>query len=196
MSSEDNLQIDEIFHSDFLTDRTHQERLLLLVWCGIALLITRAGFIPTKITALGIDYNACHQQALRAVILSVLGYFLLAFVVHAIADTYRWKKNIQLAKQAGAKKGMAMQVDRVSKLQPGSSTPFDHLTPAQKKIEVERKKGFLRMYVEAEAGENASKFHIISVKQRVVFDLFFPVLFAFITAPLVWTAQLPPVSGC
>lgn len=67
------------------------ERRLLLGVSTLSIFVTRVGLIPTKISALGIDFAPSDQHALLNVMACVVVYFLFAFVIYAFSDYLLWK---------------------------------------------------------------------------------------------------------
>jgi hypothetical protein len=53
---------------------------------AIGIVIVKAGLIPTKISALGVDFSQADQRTLLWVLLGVVAYFLVMFVVYALSD--------------------------------------------------------------------------------------------------------------
>lgn len=80
---------------DPLSDPSRRERKALLGASLLALAMTKAGLIPTEISAFGIKTSALDQSALFLLIALVTAYFLVAFVIYAGSDFIAWR--IQLA---------------------------------------------------------------------------------------------------
>jgi hypothetical protein len=82
---------------DPLSEVIRKERVYLLGTSIVGIAILKTGLIPTKITALGIEFRGADQ----AIFLSLLGlvvlYFLAAFVVYAISDFLAWWEGYQAA---------------------------------------------------------------------------------------------------
>src|SRR6267142_5712600 len=77
---------DEIRVSDPLSPVTRSERRTLLAVSAIGIIIVKAGFVPTKISALGIEFSETNQVILVRTIAAVILYFLIAFVIYGITD--------------------------------------------------------------------------------------------------------------
>lgn len=84
---------------DYLTDPlsplTRAERRNLLFASFVGVLISKAGLVPTKISAFGIDLSAPQQSAFTFVTSLVVIYFLIAFVSYALPDFLTWRKKHQ-----------------------------------------------------------------------------------------------------
>lgn len=52
--------------------------------------LVRTGLVPTKIEALGVEFDKANQQALLGIIAVVTLYFFAAFVFYAAADILAW----------------------------------------------------------------------------------------------------------
>ena len=76
---------------DPLTEISRRERRNLLATSAVALMIVITGFVPTKISALGVEFSAADQRGLLWVLALVVFYFLLAFVVYALTDFVTWR---------------------------------------------------------------------------------------------------------
>ena len=69
-----------------MTDLTLRGRRSLLAVCAIALIIATTGLVPTRITALGIEFSAADQQTMLTILALGIAYFFLAFVVYSAGD--------------------------------------------------------------------------------------------------------------
>lgn len=76
---------------DPLGDVTRQERKMLLRVSIVGVLIAKAGLVPSKISTLGIELNATHQQYFQVILASVVVYFLFAFVLYGFSDFLSWR---------------------------------------------------------------------------------------------------------
>lgn len=56
----------------------------------LSIAMTHAKLIPTKISALGVDFDQTNQERLLLIIAFVVGYYLLAFLIHGLADFSVW----------------------------------------------------------------------------------------------------------
>lgn len=76
----------DILLSDFLADNTLKIRRWLLVLTVVSLYISTAKMVPTKISALGIEFSALNQQQFLKISSYVLMYFLISFTIYACID--------------------------------------------------------------------------------------------------------------
>jgi hypothetical protein len=81
----------EDFHKDFLSERTYRERHVLLVWSAIVLAIVLTGLVPSKISALGIEFSLASQKTMFWLMAALIVYLLLSFLIHAWADLVAYK---------------------------------------------------------------------------------------------------------
>jgi len=81
--------------SDPLSEITRKERrnLLFATIAGIA--IAAMNMVPTKLSALGIDFSPPAQYSFLLLVAVVVVYFLLAFVTYGLADFFIWRKQYQ-----------------------------------------------------------------------------------------------------
>jgi hypothetical protein len=80
----------EVSIRDPLSSLARKERRYLLI-CGLlAIAVARAGLLPTKITALGIEFSPGDQLVLVRLLLAVMVYFLISFLVCGGADVSAW----------------------------------------------------------------------------------------------------------
>lgn len=63
----------------------------MLAVSGIGLLVAWAGLVPTKISALGIEFNQTEQRNLKISLAVVIAYFAVAFALYAWADFLAWR---------------------------------------------------------------------------------------------------------
>lgn len=71
---------------DPLSELTRKERRALLTASAIGLTITTAGILPTKVSALGIEFSITDQASLLWAGMFVILYFLYAFVSYSVVD--------------------------------------------------------------------------------------------------------------
>jgi hypothetical protein len=77
---------------DPLSEVTRKERRMLLGTCLLGVGLVKTGLVPTKIAALGVEFDKANQQALLFLLAVVAVYFLLAFVIYAAADFLAWRR--------------------------------------------------------------------------------------------------------
>jgi hypothetical protein len=76
---------------DPLSDVTRRERKFLLGTSAIAIIVSQTGMVPSKVSALGIDFEAADQAALLRVFAAVIAYFFAAFVIYGCSDYLHWR---------------------------------------------------------------------------------------------------------
>ncbi len=81
----------EVTLLDPLSNVTRAERRSLLAVSAVALATRYAGLVPTKISALGIEFQQADQQRLLWSLAGLVAYFLLAFAAYALSDFVAWK---------------------------------------------------------------------------------------------------------
>jgi len=167
------------FHEDLLSERTYSDRRNLLVIAAVSLVIAKTGLLPTKITALGIEFSQIQQQAMLTILAAFLAYFVATFVVHAVADYYAWRKKQEVAALASVGKRMGMQFDRLSKESERGSFAVlvGKLDELDRKNEMDRRR---KMYLEiTDARQRGPKgAYGISIWARATYDLAIPLLLA------------------
>ena len=84
-------QLHEMNFLDFLSPITRQERKALLAVSALGILISYTGLIPTRISALGVDFEKTDRRALLAMLALTIVYFLLTFCIYAMADFVAWR---------------------------------------------------------------------------------------------------------
>jgi hypothetical protein len=77
---------------DPLSEVTRKERRMLLGVGILAITLVKTGLVPTKISALGVEFDKANQEALFAMLALVTLYFLAAFVIYAAADFLAWRR--------------------------------------------------------------------------------------------------------
>jgi hypothetical protein len=91
--ADENFQ--DILLSDPLGDATRKERRSLLIISIIGITITKTGLVPSKISAIGIEFAETDKQTLLAILAIVTFYFLIAFLVYAISDFLAWRRALR-----------------------------------------------------------------------------------------------------
>jgi hypothetical protein len=67
--------------------------LLAISLLGVGLVKT--GLVPTKIAALGVEFDKTSQKALLFLVAVVAAYFLVAFLIYALADFLAWRRALR-----------------------------------------------------------------------------------------------------
>jgi hypothetical protein len=86
-----NLLPSDIRLRDPLTEVTRKERRLLLGISAIGIVIVKTGLVPSKLSALGIEFGAADQQALITCLGVVVVYFFVSFLIYAASDLAAWR---------------------------------------------------------------------------------------------------------
>ncbi len=80
----------EALLGDFLADNTVKLRRWLLGLTAVSFYMSKAHMVPTKISALGIEFSGVNQQQFLKISGYILLYFLCSFLVYALIDLSRW----------------------------------------------------------------------------------------------------------
>ncbi len=80
----------EIKLSDPLSEVARRERKFLLASSILGIAMVKAGIVPSKISALGIEFAKTDQNLLLSVIGIIILYFLVAFLIYAASDIIIW----------------------------------------------------------------------------------------------------------
>lgn len=94
---------------DPLSDVTRKERVYLLAVSTIGIAIVKTGLVPSRISALGIQFDAANQNALLLLLGIVAAYFLSAFVIYAVADFFAWLEDYRTV--VGARRLLEKQMN-------------------------------------------------------------------------------------
>jgi hypothetical protein len=76
---------------DPLSEVTRNERRFLLGVSIIAIALVRTGLVPSKISALGIEFSQTDQKSLFSVLALITSYFVAAFALYASSDFIAWR---------------------------------------------------------------------------------------------------------
>ncbi|WP_395736000.1 hypothetical protein [Prosthecobacter sp.] len=93
----------EIRLRDPLTEVSRKERTALLGVGTLGIIVAKTGFVPSKISALGIDFSVTDQQMLYRALTGVIGYFVVAFMLYAASDFVAWRVAWMNAMRAATK---------------------------------------------------------------------------------------------
>lgn len=80
------------FLGDPLSAISRLERRNLLIASTVGLLVGHVGLVPTRISALGLEFDAPAQNAFLVVLALVIAYMASAFFIYATADFFIWRK--------------------------------------------------------------------------------------------------------
>lgn len=81
----------EIRLRDPLTEVSRKERAALLGIATIGIIVAKTGFVPSKISTLGIDFSFTDQKMLYRAMAGIIGYFVVAFILYAASDFVAWR---------------------------------------------------------------------------------------------------------
>jgi len=81
--------------NDPLSEVTRKERRALLGVSALGMAMSATGLIPTKISALGIEFPPAEQASFVWAIMGVILFYLIAFMVYAWSDYITWKIELQ-----------------------------------------------------------------------------------------------------
>lgn len=87
----------QILLKDPLSEVTRKERRTLLGVSAIGILMVETGLVPTKISALGIEFSLAERAALLKALAAVVIYFLAAFFLYAGSDFLAWRLSLYSA---------------------------------------------------------------------------------------------------
>ncbi|MFT3960444.1 hypothetical protein [Propionivibrio sp.] len=90
-------EADIIRVTDPLTPYTRSVRKSLLISSVIAMAVAKTGFVPTKISALGLEFSQADRGAMLWLVGAVVAFFLISFLVSAFGDFMAWRMS-QMAK--------------------------------------------------------------------------------------------------
>jgi len=76
---------------DPLSEVTRKERKFLLGISIISITLVKAGIVPTKFSALGVEFGKTDQQSLLWILGLITLYFLIAFFIYASSDFLAWR---------------------------------------------------------------------------------------------------------
>lgn len=81
---------------DPLSEVTRRERRSLLGVSALSIAMSITHLIPTKISALGVEFPPTEQGLFLLVVAGVVIFYLLAFIVYAWADYINWKTELHM----------------------------------------------------------------------------------------------------
>lgn len=76
---------------DPLSRVTRNERRALLALSAAGIVIAKTGLVPSKISALGIEFSQADQKSLLRVFAIIVIYFLVGFFIYAASDFVAWR---------------------------------------------------------------------------------------------------------
>ncbi len=78
--------------ADPLSAIARVERRNLLLAATLAILIAHVNLVPTRMSALGLEFAPPAQASFLLITALVVGYFIVAFATYAVADLFVWRK--------------------------------------------------------------------------------------------------------
>ncbi len=89
---------EQTFHlkllKDPLREETRKERRNLLGTSAVGIVMVKTGLIPTKISALGIEFSDTNRVTLLRILAGITVYFLVAFIIYAISDFWAYRVEV------------------------------------------------------------------------------------------------------
>jgi hypothetical protein len=85
------LKVERIKVANPLSDETRGARKALLGISAASIAIVHLGLLPTRISALGIDFSATDRSVLLIILALITIYFLIEFIIYAAADFVAWR---------------------------------------------------------------------------------------------------------
>lgn len=82
----------DVLLGDPLSSVTRRERRLLLGVSIFSIAVVKTGLVPSKISALGIEFANTDQRSILWIIALIGFYFLCAFLLYAASDFLSWRK--------------------------------------------------------------------------------------------------------
>lgn len=76
-----------------LAPETQFSRKALLTAAFIGVAVAKVGIVPTKISALGLEFEKIQQKGFVLLIAILSAYFLIQFFVYAMSDFLVWKRS-------------------------------------------------------------------------------------------------------
>lgn len=76
-----------------LSPETLSAKKHLLIASFLGLMVTKAGLLPNKISALGIEFEKINQQNFICLMTCLLIYFFSTFFIYGCSDYSIWKRN-------------------------------------------------------------------------------------------------------
>lgn len=91
MPSDSEVDLDEILKVDPFGELSRKERKMLLLMSVIAIAVSKAGLVPTKIVGFGIEFSQIDSPAILWLLVAAVLYFLVTFLAYALPDFLIWQ---------------------------------------------------------------------------------------------------------
>jgi len=92
---------DDVLVRELLREETRKQRRSLLAASALGIAVALTGLFPTRITALGVEFDAAEIALFPTLIAIVVGYFLVAFFLYAWNDFVHWRGDYKAARHGG-----------------------------------------------------------------------------------------------
>ena len=194
MKSEEPWKSTIAFSDDFLTERTYQERWVLLGLCAVVITMLKLVSGPFKIALFSFEFSETDTRKTAIAATIAIVYFLVSFLVHGISDRERWRQNKTLARLGDARNRLWEEV-RMQNERIALSSTLKTLSPEDLKREGNSRAEKIRKYLDEkrEAKEEGkgvgvllpANFYRTWLWIRTVVDLVLPVLLAALTIAFV-----------
>jgi hypothetical protein len=172
----------EISVSDPLSEITRNERKILLGASALGIVIVKTGLVPSKISALGIEFGQADQRSLLIATGAIVSYFLCAFLIYAVSDLMVWLYKYRRAEMSDVEflKKVKSEPPTVILVEPGKR---------RRRIEVDEKdkERYFEYIEEREARLNKMGSRVFLV--RAAFEFTLPVIIAIYAIFLLWTRK-------
>lgn len=84
-------ELERLRTSEILGKVTRAERRVLLGVAMLAVAVAHTGLIPSRISALGIEFARADQRAILVILSVVVTYFTVTFMIYAATDFLAWR---------------------------------------------------------------------------------------------------------
>lgn len=81
----------DVVGTDPLADVTRKERRTLVAASALGIVVAKSGLIPSRISALGIEFGETDQRVLLTALGLVVLYFLFGFLIYGGSDLIAWR---------------------------------------------------------------------------------------------------------
>lgn len=78
---------------DALKPETRSARKSLLISSFLGVAVVKVGVLPSKISALGIEFDKLNQKSFACLLAVLVVYFLATFFIYAVSDFLLWLQN-------------------------------------------------------------------------------------------------------
>ncbi len=100
----------EISVRDPLSQVTRNERRFLLGVSMVGITLVKTGLVPSRISALGIEFTKTDQKSLLFIVALITAYFVVAFTIYAVSDFIAWR----LVYRAALREAIAQSDKRIA----------------------------------------------------------------------------------